>query len=996
MALVKPRTLVVPFVCSWLAAIGMACGGERAPTATMPQTPTAAQPTPTITDQPSAVAVYTVSQGDTIEELASRFGSTVDSIAWANGADNEAAFSPGEEVVIPLPAERPWLGLSYVSQQARYGAVRYVDATGDGQPEAIVDFPAPMGTMGRVGTALYQTTEQGWRSLIELPIVGAAIEPSRGGISVGSPVWLVPGGGRWPSLQEIASLKWDGHEFAEDNAHLENYELGGSRESSERYAPEEVERLFLSHPVPSRDGESMRSILDRVVGTNGAYLVAAHYAGGQPLTPHETHGSASEDSQALEHEGEGIWRIFLYVRYKRTTVQSPQMHYEFSFSEDDSSVVGLGEGSRLLLSSSSLPSLPAPLHVSGRITIGGQPVTAGELVASAGGTECGRFVMNSNWGGFYVYGAGYYSLSIPDPTTLPLTRWSGCADPSAKIDFSLFLHDGEGFPFPQTTAYAPGETQLDLAAVPDDMGFVWASFHGTATIQGEPAPDGTRVQVSAAESKMPCGHAATSDGRFRLDLSGLMDVTYPQPSSQDCMRPETELTFRVGLFEADERAVAKPGDHQLDLHAGKPRFAVLNGTVTIDGESAADGLVVQAWRAGTSTLCGWTLTSAGRYSLRIPNMSYGQGNWPLSCGKSGGRLVFRLAPIRGSLTDYWDGWATQTVPYESGRHSLDLSVMPASIEGPPLGVGLYSVDKDGTDLRLMPVPGPGNWGPHVSVSGDWSHVASRWKGEIHVMRLDGSERSSLGEGHAPEWSADGGRLGFLSITDVAGRASAIRLVSADGSDSDAISIGETLIGPTAFTWSPDGRRLASVWDGKLRVVAGTTGEQAILADAADERPTWSPDGSRVAFVGPDHDALHIVSVDGTGLRTLSERLGRYCFPAWSPDGSRLAFLVRELQAAQADGLYLVEPDNATELKVADGTFNNVAWSPLGDTLALAGDAGSSTGIFLAGMDGTALQQVVAAERVEASYIADGRYVVLSWSPDGSRVAFLVHYPSPSS
>jgi Tol biopolymer transport system component len=73
---------------------------------------------------------------------------------------------------------------------------------------------------------------------------------------------------------------------------------------------------------------------------------------------------------------------------------------------------------------------------------------------------------------------------------------------------------------------------------------------------------------------------------------------------------------------------------------------------------------------------------------------------------------------------------------------------------------------------------------------------------------------------------------------------------------------------SAFTWSPDGRRLAFVTDNRVAVADARTGELTLLTDhrGADERIrpeacVYSPDGRRVAFVVrhavPDPGTNHI-------------------------------------------------------------------------------------------------------------------------------------------
>jgi len=87
----------------------------------LPTTP-AASPPPTVTSTPGATAesggatatpappsgqTYTVQPGDTLYEIARRFGVSVEALARANGILNPALIHPGQVLVIPVPGTTP-------------------------------------------------------------------------------------------------------------------------------------------------------------------------------------------------------------------------------------------------------------------------------------------------------------------------------------------------------------------------------------------------------------------------------------------------------------------------------------------------------------------------------------------------------------------------------------------------------------------------------------------------------------------------------------------------------------------------------------------------------------------------------------------------------------------------------------------------------------------------------------------------------------------------
>ena len=98
-------------------------------------------------------------------------------------------------------------------------------------------------------------------------------------------------------------------------------------------------------------------------------------------------------------------------------------------------------------------------------------------------------------------------------------------------------------------------------------------------------------------------------------------------------------------------------------------------------------------------------------------------------------------------------------------------------------------------------------------------------------------------------------------------------------------------------WSPDGRHIVfdSDRDGNwnLFVVSLDGGGLRRLTDhpASDRRGRWAPDGTRLVF---DSDrggspGLYIRDVNGTASRVVVDGPGEDSFPDWSPDGTRVAF-----------------------------------------------------------------------------------------------------------
>ncbi len=95
----------------------------------------------------------------------------------------------------------------------------------------------------------------------------------------------------------------------------------------------------------------------------------------------------------------------------------------------------------------------------------------------------------------------------------------------------------------------------------------------------------------------------------------------------------------------------------------------------------------------------------------------------------------------------------------------------------------------------------------------------------------------------PRWSPDGSRIAFQT-------ARAIHSVPALGGRAETIVEATTRAPVGGFDWSPDGRGIAYVLDGAIRIRGGDGSGQdvEVVRDAQAHSVAWSPDGRRLAYV----------------------------------------------------------------------------------------------------------------------------------------------------
>jgi Tol biopolymer transport system component len=257
-----------------------------------------------------------------------------------------------------------------------------------------------------------------------------------------------------------------------------------------------------------------------------------------------------------------------------------------------------------------------------------------------------------------------------------------------------------------------------------------------------------------------------------------------------------------------------------------------------------------------------------------------------------------------------------TQPEWSPDGSLILFSRRMVLEG---GTDLYTIRPDGSDLRNLTTGAGyeddhGAWSPdgrQIAFVSDRRGTVSVWGGvinELHVMNVDGSRVRPLGgdgmewRGNhlGPEWSPDGSRIVFWTVTGFG-----IRLFEEAWS----------------YQINADGTNLIE------------------LGAYHYGGPRWSPDGSQILMTEsrshPTHETARLVvrgvsSGDVRPLHPVDSQFHTESEGVWSPDGELIAFCDGRYSNTQYEplyGMFVIAPDGTGLAEVLPYCARQLAWRP---------------------------------------------------------------------
>ena len=219
----------------------------------------------------------------------------------------------------------------------------------------------------------------------------------------------------------------------------------------------------------------------------------------------------------------------------------------------------------------------------------------------------------------------------------------------------------------------------------------------------------------------------------------------------------------------------------------------------------------------------------------------------------------------------------------------------------------------------------------------------------------------------------------------------IYIMNLDGSEQRSIS-KRPVYGYNVLSCSPDAKKIVYVGSGgqDIYIIDVKSGEQNNLTNTRFPYTnlSWSSDGKKIVFI--KHQGIpeiYVMNADGSGQKNLTNDPGYDYYPSWSPDGMKIAFFTeRVISGVLHQDIYVMNADGSEQVNLTNsspypgspgymGLVRDLSWSPDGTKLAFT----SRSEIYIMNANGSGQKKLTNSPAHESD---------LSWSPDGKKIAFV--------